>query len=123
MVMVECNNKHLIKVKSNPTRKGLVVMALISHGVARYAKEKLLDSADSYTTHVCSACGLFAQRLMRRDNKPYSTHQDVYHCPSCRNKTDIAKIRIPYAFKLLLQELTSMNVAPRIRVKKNQFAQ
>ena len=95
--------------------------ALISSGIARYLKEKTVESADAYTTYVCEHCGLFAQRMLKRDNKPYATSDDVYYCPSCNNKTDIAKIRIPYAFKLLLQEMLSMNIAPRIRVKKNKF--
>jgi DNA-directed RNA polymerase II subunit RPB2 len=95
--------------------------SLLAHGAARYLKEKTVESADAYTTHVCGVCGLFAQRLLKRDNKPYTTSEDVYHCPACKNKTDIAKIRIPYAFKLLLQEMMSMNIAPRIRVRKNQF--
>jgi DNA-directed RNA polymerase II subunit RPB2 len=59
--------------------------------------------------------------MKRQDSKPYATKKDIYYCPACNNKTNIAKIRIPYAFKLLLQELMSMNVAPRIRVKQTEF--
>ena len=95
--------------------------SILSHGMARFLKERMLETADAYSTYVCSICGLFAQRMIRKDNKPYTTKKDIYYCPSCRNKTNVAKIRIPYAFKLLIQEMMSMNIAPRIRVKDNQF--
>lgn len=95
--------------------------SLISYGAAKWLRERMLETADAYTTHVCLECGLFAQRMLRKDNKPYATKKDLYHCPACKNKTNIAKVRIPYAFKLLIQEMMSMNVAPRIRVKQTQF--
>jgi len=90
--------------------------------MAAFLKERMMDTADAYSTYICMECGLFAQRMLRRDNKPYATYRDIYYCPSCKNKTKIAKIRIPYAFKLLLQEMMSMSIAPRMRVKKNQFS-
>lgn len=93
--------------------------SILSHGMSRFLHERLLYTADVYSTYVCGSCGLFAQRMLRRDNKPYSTTQDLHWCPACNNKTDIVKVRIPYAFKLLLQEMMSMNVAPRMRFKKN----
>jgi len=95
--------------------------SIISHGMARFLKERMLETADAYSTYVCLECGLFAQRMIRKDNKDYATKKDIYHCKACGNKTNIAKIRIPYAFKLLIQEMMSMNIAPRIRIKKNQF--
>lgn len=97
--------------------------ALIAHGVSRYIKEKLMDTSDIYTTYVCDECGLFAQRMQKVGNKVYSTDNDVYYCPACRNETHISKIVIPYAFKLLVQELMSMCVAPRIRTVNDKYTQ
>jgi DNA-directed RNA polymerase II subunit RPB2 len=94
---------------------------MLGHGCALFLKERMMDTADAYSTYICMSCGLFAQRMLKRDNKPYVTHKDIYYCPACNNKTKIAKIRIPYAFKLLLQEMMSMNIAPRMRIKKNQL--
>ena len=82
-----------------------------------------METADAYNTWICGECGLFAIRMMRKDNKPYITKKDLYYCPACKNTTNVAKIRIPYAFKLLLQELMSMNIAPRMRVNKNRFTE
>jgi DNA-directed RNA polymerase II subunit RPB2 len=89
---------------------------LIAHGLAYFLKEKFLDSSDAYVTYVCDICGLFAQHMIHTDKT--GTLQDLYYCQACNNKTKISKIMIPYAFKLLLQELMSMCIAPRIRVNK-----
>lgn len=94
---------------------------MLSHGVARFLKERLLETADVYQTYVCGICGLFAQRMIRKDNKPYSTKKDIYFCPACRNFTDVHKVRIPYAFKLLCQELLAMNICCRLRVKRTAY--
>ena len=87
--------------------------ALIAHGIALFAKEKLLDNSDAYKTYVCGECGLFAQRFVTDDQTSNS-----YYCPQCNNHNDIHKVIIPYAFKLLLQECISMCIAPRLRFKK-----
>lgn len=79
----------------------------------------MLDTADCYTTFVCDKCGLFAQRLYKKDNTNQISRNDIFYCPACKNYTEISKIMIPYAFKLLCQELMTMNIAPRIRVKKD----
>ena len=94
---------------------------IISHGLARFLKERLLETADIYQAYVCDICGLFASRMLRKDNKPYATKKDIYYCPACKNKTNVSKIKIPYAFKLLIHEMMAMNIAPRIRIKKNQY--
>lgn len=92
--------------------------SLLAHGLALFLKEKMVDTSDAYSTYVCDKCGLFAQRLYRKGNQSHATSKDVYFCPSCRNYTEISKVLIPYAFKLLIQELMSMNIAPRIRTRK-----
>jgi hypothetical protein len=93
--------------------------ALIAHGLAKFLKERLLETSDLYHCYICNKCGLFAQRMLRKDMIDKPTKKDVYFCPSCKNYTDISKIRIPYAFKLLIQELLSINICPRINVKKD----
>lgn len=95
--------------------------ALLAHGLSKFIKEKLLDNSDAYTTFVCDKCGLFARRVDRDENKNYATDDDTYCCPPCNNYTDVSKVKIPYAFKLFLQELTAMCIAPRIRCVKNIY--
>lgn len=87
--------------------------AIISHGLARFLKERLMDTSDAYICHICDICGLFAHRIKNSENNDNT--QGVYICPACNNKKRISKIKIPYAFKLLLQELMAMSIAPRVR--------
>jgi DNA-directed RNA polymerase II subunit RPB2 len=93
--------------------------AIIAHGMAVFLKERIMECADAYSTHVCGICGLFAVREESRNNKPVPSPEDSYYCPLCKNYNDIHVVSIPYAFKLMIQELMAMNIAPRLRVQKH----
>jgi len=92
--------------------------ALIAHGIALFLKERLMECADAYSTFICGKCGLFARREESRMNESYPTASDIQFCQLCDNYTDIHKVMIPYAFKLMVQELMAMCIVPRIRVQK-----
>jgi len=76
----------------------------IGHGSALFLKEKMLDCADNYRVFICKDCGMIAN---------VNPNKNIYKCIHCKNATDIVQIRIPYAFKLLTQELNTMNVIMR----------
>jgi len=57
----------------------------------------------------------FARRLVRAENKTKPGPDDVYYCHACENFSEISKVKIPYAFMLVLQELKCMNMASRIK--------
>ena len=79
---------------------------MISHGASAFLKERLLDVSDAFRVHICEICGLMTPIA--------KLSQGQFECRPCKNKTKIAQIVIPYAAKLLFQELAAMNVATRM---------
>jgi DNA-directed RNA polymerase II subunit RPB2 len=82
----------------------------IAHGMGVFLKERMMECSDLYEVHVCGICGMFASKMKTSEN---------YHCIGCNNSNDISKIQIPYAVKLMIQELMAINILPRIQTEKN----
>ena len=78
---------------------------MISHGASRFTKDRIYHCSDSFEVHCCAKCGMLAIF-----NSKIKKHQ----CNTCDNRTHFNRIQIPYACKLLFQELITMNIAPRI---------
>jgi DNA-directed RNA polymerase II subunit RPB2 len=76
----------------------------IAHGTANFLAERMLHVSDNYRIFVCKYCGMHAN---------VNTDKNIYSCKNCKNNTDIAQVRMPYAFKLLNQELYTMNIMMR----------
>ena len=83
---------------------------MIAHGMSSFCKERLYDVSDKYSTHVCKKCGMIAPY---NDGKT-ATEFSIHRCNTCDNMTEFARVNIPYSFKLLSQELQTINVVPRL---------
>ncbi|MBD3407494.1 MAG: DNA-directed RNA polymerase subunit B [Candidatus Lokiarchaeota archaeon] len=82
---------------------------LIGHGAAILLKGRLLDESDKSTMLVCEECGLIGV---------YDRNKDQYYCPICGTGSKINRVVVSYAFKLLIQEMMSLGLACRLRLKE-----
>jgi DNA-directed RNA polymerase beta subunit len=88
---------------------------MIAHGMSRFCRERLYDVSDKYSVHVCKKCGLIASYNDGNNNRMYASADFTIHlCKTCGNNTDFAKVEVPYAYKLMAQELQTINIVPRI---------
>ena len=81
---------------------------LIAHGCANFLRDRFFVNSDQYRIHICERCGLTAQANLKKM---------TYECrtPMCVGRPyKICQIEIPYAAKLLFQELQAMCISTRI---------
>ncbi|MCW4007308.1 MAG: DNA-directed RNA polymerase subunit B [Candidatus Bathyarchaeota archaeon] len=82
---------------------------LIGHGAAMLLRDRLLEESDKYTLYVCETCGQIAYFDMK---------QRKYICKICDEKAKVSPVVVSYAFKLLLQELQSLCITPKLKLKE-----
>ncbi|KKY28443.1 putative dna-directed rna polymerase iii polypeptide [Phaeomoniella chlamydospora] len=75
---------------------------LIAYGASQLMLERLMLSSDKHEVDICESCGFMG----------YSGW-----CQRCKSSGGVVKMTMPYAAKLLVQELTSMNVMTRIKLE------
>jgi len=74
---------------------------VIAYGASQLLLERLMISSDAFEVDICNKCGLMGYNSW---------------CTTCKSSENIIKMTIPYAAKLLFQELLSMNIAPRLKL-------
>jgi len=74
---------------------------LIGYGASSLISERLMFSSDAFPVQICKECGLIG-------------YQDW--CHYCKVAKKLAVVKLPYACKLLFQELQAMNIMPRLRI-------
>ena len=78
---------------------------MIAHGTSEFLKEIMMEKSDNFQCFICKHCGLLGQ---------VNPRAGIYKCTSCENSTEFSQVRVPYAYKLFLQELESMNITSRL---------
>jgi DNA-directed RNA polymerase subunit B len=79
---------------------------LVAHGASLLLKERF--DSDKTIIHVCEECGLVST---------YDSYKNKAICPRCSAASKVSTVELSYAFKLLLEELKSMGVYPKIKLK------
>ena len=88
---------------------------MIAHGMSNFCRERMYNVADKYAMHICKKCGMTAtfnngNKGIMRSKQGMTTHK----CSTCDNVTNFAYVELPYAYKLMSQELQCINVVPRL---------
>lgn len=78
----------------------------IAHGTSLLLQERF--SADKTFIPVCEECGMIAIRDDLK-NKTF--------CPVCGDNVEITDIEISYAFKLIMDELKTLGIYPKLKLK------
>ncbi|KAI9759399.1 MAG: DNA-directed RNA polymerase III core subunit ret1 [Chaenotheca gracillima] len=75
---------------------------LIAYGASQLLLERLMLSSDAHDVDVCETCGMMGYQGW---------------CQTCKSTKGVTRMTMPYAAKLLIQELLSMNVMARLRLE------
>ncbi|KAI5180904.1 DNA-directed RNA polymerase II subunit RPB2 [Nematocida sp. AWRm80] len=81
---------------------------MISHGAAAFLKERLCDVSDKFEVFICNNCGIFCSGNRERG---------IFSCQLCDTRTEISSVFMPYAFKLLVQEMMAMCISVQMRLE------
>ncbi|PJA17914.1 MAG: DNA-directed RNA polymerase subunit B, partial [Candidatus Diapherotrites archaeon CG_4_10_14_0_2_um_filter_31_5] len=80
---------------------------LVGHGAAMLLHEKLIENSDKLVELVCEKCGLIAINDQIRNRR---------YCPVC-NSSAVYPVEMSYGFKLLLDELKTLGIMPKLLIK------
>ncbi|KAH8820488.1 DNA-directed rna polymerase-like protein III subunit [Xylogone sp. PMI_703] len=75
---------------------------LIAYGASQLLLERLMLSSDAHKVDICENCGLMGYQGW---------------CQTCKSTRGVTTMTMPYAAKLLIQELLSMNVSVRLKLE------
>lgn len=93
------------------------VHVLWAHGCAEMMMDRMFHASDAFGVYVCRDCGMMAVGNNGRKKYKAMAKLDgfrVYNCRTCGNSANITYVHLPYACKLLFQELRTAGVVPRI---------
>ena len=74
---------------------------LIAYGASQLLLERLMHSSDAHQVDICETCGMMGYQG---------------YCQTCNKTKGVVRMTIPYAAKLLIQEMLSMNISARLKL-------
>ena len=78
----------------------------VSHGTSLLLKERF--DSDRTIVPFCEQCGLIAI---------YDEYKKKSYCPICGDNISVSNVELSYAFKLMLDELKSLGIYPKLKLK------
>lgn len=95
---------------------------ILAHGASATLLDRLFHHADAFDYYVCRTCGLIAEAMDLESASP--VHPQLF-CRGCRlsGPEHVARVTLPYAFKLLSQELAGLGLAMRIKIQSPEPTQ
>lgn len=81
--------------------------AISSWGAAHVLQDRLHDQSDAFACVACSSCGDFASSASCADAEK---EDNGYFCHRCGTGKNCLPIKIPFAFKLLMQEINGCGI-------------
>lgn len=95
--------------------------SIMAHGAPNVLYDRTFMQSNPYGTWVCKDCGLLAQnpqsRDMDGDMHSHSIRNSRAYCGNCDSYDTPVFVRMPYATKLVNQELMGMHIAMRSKVE------
>ncbi len=79
----------------------------VGFGAASIVKERMMDASDRSVELVCGECGSFAVQDYVKGKR---------FCPLC-GSSDVREVETNYSFRLLVDEIKSIGIVPRLRLK------
>ena len=103
--------------------------AILAHGTSIFLKETMVERSDKYKFYISDKSGLLA--IVNHDKKIYEDYSNdgteikidingnIKKQSTHISDSNFYCIQAPYAFKLFLQEIQSMGIAPRLVVEES----
>lgn len=107
---------------------------ILSHGTSTFCHDRYYTCSDKFKMYVCRRCGMPAignngeeyslkhQKGWKNvDAGQYRRLTKWYDCKNCSDSFQVVSVEVPYCFKLFCQELTSVNIVPRLAFHTKVF--
>ena len=96
--------------------------ALICHGASRLMLDRMYDCSDKYVAPICQLCGSIGVPGTPKDFRQDRRQAWCLNCLHDRRRTPeeldgcVKQVKMPYATKLLTQELMAMHILPEYQL-------